>query len=560
MFRNPIYLLWMLPAASAVFLLHFWADARRRKITARLGDPATIARLVPEGAAQSRRIQTWLQTAATALLFAALAGPQWGVELTTTRSDARQVFIAVDTSLSMTAEDVPPSRLEKAKRELSLLLDSLPGDRVGVIAFAGNAGILCPLTTDIAAAKQILASLSVGSIPEPGTAIGSAVRLAASVLQRYPGGKALVLLTDGEDHHTDPLGAAAEAAAAGVRIYAIGIGTPEGNPLPIKEDGSGALTGYKKDRKGQTVISRLGEKSLMDMAASAGGAYWRASPSEDEIAEIAHQIENLEKSQGVSGTANQYKNRFIFPLAAALLLLLADLLVPWSQSRRLKSAPTTLLLLLLLCLPGSARAASRESALRSGNKLYGERRYQEALGRYRDARRPADPRPEFNAGDALYRLEDYDSAAQGFQRLGEDPRLPDATRSHAFYNLGNALVQKQDYAGAVAAFRKAVILSPSDPDARHNLAVALRMLQDPPPPKKQCDKPKPKPDDKDKNNDPQKPGQPPPPASRPQDRMSKDDAERIMRSVAEKEKTDKKQPHNLVPRPQQKSRPNEEDW
>jgi len=570
MFRNPLYLVWLLPAAAAAAALHAWAAARRRGLAALLGDPATLARLVPPETAARRRLKAVLELGGLALVFVALAGPQWGVELVATRSDARQVFVAVDASLSMTAEDASPNRLEKAKRELALLLDSLQGDRVGVIAFAGDAGILCPITGDVEAAKQILAGLSAGSIPVPGTAIGTAVRLAVSVLQRYPGGKAVVLLSDGEDHHTDPLAAAAEAEAAGVRIYAIGIGTPEGNPLPLKEEGSGALTGYKKDRKGQTVISRLGEKTLAEMAARTGGSYWRASPSEDEVGEIVRQIEGLEKSQGVAGASQQYQNRFIFPLGLAFLLLLAELLVPLRAAGSIRgSAPLrpdsgiTLpaALLIVALLPASASAAGKEAALRAGNRLYGKRQYQDALARYRQAQRQDDARPDFNSGNAFYRLEDYDEAAERFQRLAEDQRSPRGLRAAAFYNLGDVLVRKQDYAGAVAAYRRAVVLAPQDADARHNLAVALRLLKNPPPPKQKCNKPKPdqkKSDSQKGPGQPQAQPQPQPAAARPQDRMAKEDAQRIMRSVAEKEKAARKMGQNMAPRQQRP--PPEEDW
>jgi Ca-activated chloride channel family protein len=545
-------------AVGAATALYLWAAARRREIAKSLGDPGMLSRLIPSETTARRRLKAALLLSGLALVFVALAGPQWGVELVTTRSDVRQVIIAVDTSLSMTAEDVSPNRLEKAKRELAQLLASLKGDRVGVIAFAGEAGILCPLTTDVEAAKQILSGITVGSIPVPGTAIGTAVRLAASALQRYPGGKALVLLTDGEDHHTDPLGAAAEAAAAGVKIYAIGIGTAEGNPLPIKEEGSGALTGYKKDLKGSTVISRLGEKTLMDMAARTGGAYYRASPAEDEVSDIARRIEGLEKSQGVAGASQQYRNRFIFPLAAAFVLLLAELLVPLRRSPAAGKAA-----LLLLCLLPTFAHAGDESDLRAGNRLYNKRQFTQALERYRAAQRPGDMRPDFNAGDALYRLEDLDEAAQKFQRMADDPKVPREARAAAYYNLGDVLVQKQDYAGAVAAFRRAVVLAPQDRDSRDNLAVALRMLKHPPPPKKQCNKPNPdkkkdeKKDQKDKGGGNNSESKPPPPAPRPQDQMSKDDAQRIMRSVAEKEKASKSQMQQVSP---QKRLPPEEDW
>ncbi len=575
MFKNPIYLLWLVLAVGFAALLRARAASRRRRLTRILGEPATLTRLVPSETAGRRRLKSALLLSALALLFAALAGPQWGVELVPARSDSRQVFIAVDTSLSMTAEDVPPNRLEKAKRELSLLLASLQGNRVGVLAFAGEAGILCPLTTDIPAAKQILSGLSTASIPVPGTAIGTAMRLAVSSLQRYPGGKALVLLTDGEDHHTDPLGAAEEAAAAGVKIFAIGIGTPEGTPLPVKEENSGALTGYKKDLRGQTVISRLDEKTLIDMAARTGGGYWRSSPSEDEISEIMRQIMGLEKSQGVVGTSHQYRNRFLFPLGLAFLLLLAEMLIPLSDRpaggplsasnrSQISRVGAASLLILLVLLPVRAAAWGQESALRDGNRFYGQRRYQDALQKYREAQRPGDARPEFNSADALYRTEDYEAAVPRFRRLAQDAKAPPELRAAAFYNLGDALVRKQDYTAAVGAYRNAVLLAPGDQDARHNLAVALRMLRHPPPPRQQCNNPKNTPqqskNDASRNKKAGQEKSSPqsqPSAPRPLNQMSKEDAQRIMRSVAEKEKTAKNPQQVMAPRKQQLP---EEDW
>lgn len=556
MFRNPWYLAALLAACGAAAAAHFRAGLRRKDITRQIGEARTLARLVPAEIIFRRRLKAGLQLAALALLFIALAGPQWGVELVATNTDARQVFVAVDVSASMAAEDTPPNRLEKAKRELSLLLDSLKGDRVGVIAFAGSAAVLCPITSDVEAAKQILSSLSFASIPEPGTAIGSAVRLALGALNRYSGGRAIVLLTDGEDHNTDPLGAANEAAAAGVRLYAVGIGTADGAPLPIKEENSAALLGYKKDKGGQTVISRLGEKTLAEMAARTGGAYWRATASDEEVGDIMRQIESLERSQGARGSSARYRNRFLFPLALALILLTAELLVPLR-------GPIVCLALALLCLPRPALAGGRESALREGNRFYSQRRYQDALARYGQAHGRADPRPDFNSGDALYRLEDYDRSEQLFRSLAGNERLPRPTRASAYYNLGNVSVRKEDYRAAVDAYRKAVTLAPDDADARHNLAVALRMLRNPPPPKPKCNKPKPnQPQPKGGKSDSPQPNPPPQqqPAPRPQDRVSRDEAERIMRAVAEKEKSGARKAAQRLTAGDKRRPPAQEDW
>ncbi|MCM2304144.1 MAG: VWA domain-containing protein, partial [Elusimicrobia bacterium] len=228
MFRSPVWLaagLLLLPAAWALLR---WAELGRRRVTEAMGASAVLARTI----AGARPNLSGLRLAAVALLLIALAGPQFGVELVETRSDARQAVIAMDVSLSMLTPDVKPNRLERAKASLALLIDQLRGERIGVVAFAGEALTVCPLTQDADAAKQLLGALDVGAVPTPGTAVGGALRTAVAMLGRYPGGKAVILLTDGEDHKSDPLGAAREAAAAGVRVYAVGIGTPDGEPIP----------------------------------------------------------------------------------------------------------------------------------------------------------------------------------------------------------------------------------------------------------------------------------------------------------------------------------------
>ncbi|MEK7858068.1 MAG: VWA domain-containing protein [Elusimicrobiota bacterium] len=569
MLRDPAYLLWLLAACGAAAALFIRAAGRRRALTALLGDEGTLARLIPPEAPARRRLKAVLQVTALALLFLALAGPQWGVELVTTRASTRHVIVLVDVSYSMTAQDVKPNRMAKAKSELSLLLERLRGDGVGVMAFAGQPFLLSPVTPDIDAAKQLLGTLEVGVVPEPGTAIGRALRAALACLQRYQGGKAIVLLTDGEDHRTDPLGAADAAAAAGVRVFSIGIGSPEGEPLPMKDAASGAMSGYKKDKSGATIISRLGEETLREMASRTKGAYYRATASEDEVAEIAKQISELDRSLGTEGSSQRYKNRFLYPLAAALLLLLLELLLPATEAapsrRPLARAAGAAALLALLLPAGRAEALGREAALRKGNKLYDARRYEEAMARYKEAAKPGDVRPFFNSADALYQLEAYDEAGDSFQAL-TDPKLPKQLRSRAFYNQGNSLMKQQRYAEAVTAYRQAVTLAPDDADARHNLAAALKFRKEPPPKKKPDDKKDPDKKDQDKKDPKDQPkggaGQDPPPRpepkTRPQDRMSKEDAQRLLRSADEKEKAAQRQRQN-VPQPS-KAPPPVEDW
>lgn len=563
MFRHAHWLaagLLLLPAAWALLR---WAELRRRRVGELMGGSAVLARTVI-GARPNFSV---IRLSALALLVLALAGPQFGVELVETRSDARQAVIAVDVSRSMLTPDVKPDRLERAKSSLSLLIDQLRGERLGVVAFAGDAVTVCPLTQDADAAKQLLGALAVGAVPTPGTAIGGALRTSVAMLGRYPGGKAVILLTDGEDHKSDPLGAAREAAAAGVRVFAVGIGTPDGEPIP----GEGGT--YHKDAKGGTVVSRLDEAMLAQIARETGGAYYRATPGSDEIADIAKRVLELDAAKGVSGTANLWRNRYAWPAAGAYLLLLLELLLPLLSSLKTAAAPAAKAAALAaaawLALPPSASAASAEGSLRAGNRLYGKEKYESALERYGEAaaKAPKDPRPAFNAGGALYRLDKLEDATAMYEAVAARKDLPAATRAAALYNLGNARFKSGDFPNAAAAFRGALSLSPSDPASRHNLSVTLQRLKNPPPPKQ--DKQDPKKDEpkkpEDKKDEPQgggadKEAPKSPPKTRPEDQLTKEEAERILRAVSEREKQSQRQAQEGKARRAQGKPPSAEDW
>lgn len=560
MFRHAQWLaagLLLLPAAWALLR---WAESRRRRVGEMMGASAVLARTV----IGERPNHSALRLSAIALLVLALAGPQLGVELVETRSDARQAVIAVDVSLSMLTPDVKPSRLERAKSSLSLLIDQLRGERLGVVAFAGDAVTVCPLTQDADAAKQLLGALEVGAVPTPGTAIGTALRTSVAMLGRYPGGKAVILLTDGEDHKSDPLGAAREAAAAGVRVFAVGIGTPDGEPIP----GEGGA--YHKNAKGATVVSRLDEAMLAQIARETGGAYYRTTPGSDEIADIAKRVLELDAAKGVSGTANLWRNRYAWPAAGAFLLLLLELLLPTLSALKARFAGRAALAAAAwLALAAPAAAAGAEGSLRAGNRLYGKEKYEGALERYGEAaaKAPKDPRPAFNAGGALYRLEKLEDATAMYEAVAARKDLPAATRAAALYNLGNARFRNGDFPNAAAAFRGSLALSPADPAARHNLAVTMQRLKNPPPPKKDQQDPKkdepPKPqDEKDKpqggGGEKEQPKSPP--KTRPEDQLTKEEAERILRAVAEREKQSQRQAREGEARRAQGKPPTGEDW
>ena len=559
MFRSPLWLAAAVPALGAAWGLLAWGAARRRRVGAALGRDAVLSRAA-ENASARRRWASGLRLAALALILLALAGPQWGVELVETRGAARQVVVAVDVSLSMQTPDAKPSRLERAKASLSLLLDQMNGERVGVVAFAGDAQVVCPLTSDVDAAKELLGALEVGAVPTPGTSIGGALRLATAMIGRYPGSKTVVLLTDGEDHRSDPLGAAKEAASSGVRVFTVGIGTPEGEPIPLEGGG------YKKDARGKTVVSRLGEETLASMAKITGGEYSRSSPGEDEIADIAARIKSGDAAQGLSGTAARWRDRYVWPLGLAFALLMIETALCLLPPSRAAKAAIVLALLAAAFRP--AGAATFEGRLRDANKAYAQKDYETALEQYGDAseRRPSDLRPAFNAGDALYRLDRDTDAAGAFDSVAGRRGVPAAVRAAALYNLGNSRCQLGDYAGAADAYRRALTLAPADADARRNLVIALNRKKNPPPPKKNNksgpDKKNPPGQPKDKNDKGGGKGNGGQTRPRPQDSLTREDADRVMRAVAEREKAQRKQapPAAAYGRKPPPKPPSEEDW
>jgi Ca-activated chloride channel family protein len=262
----------------------------------------------------------------------ALARPQWGTRLDTVRRQGVDVIAALDTSYSMQAEDVAPDRLEKAKSEIRGLIGRLKGDRIGLVAFAGTAVVECPLTLDYGAATLFLDVADTGMIPEPGTSLAAAIQTATSAfIAKETKYKVLVIFTDGEDLEGQVQAAVEKARNAGVIIYTVGIGSPEGKPIPVRDE-KGDIVEYRKDPDGQVVISRLDERSLAQIASETVGEYFRATTSESELDQIYDEISRMEKKQLESRLYQNFEDQFQYPLALAIFCLVAEVLI--SERRR----------------------------------------------------------------------------------------------------------------------------------------------------------------------------------------------------------------------------------
>lgn len=334
-FAQPIYLtlLAMLPAAM-LFLK--WADRRRKTAIAWLGDQAVINRLLRNVNWRGRKQRTGLWFTAVALLIVALARPQWGSTVQQIEQEGLQVMVALDVSNSMLAEDVKPNRLERAKLEISDLMDKLNGDEVGLVLFSGASFIQFPLTSDYVTARNYLDNANPSVISRSGTAIGDAIQTAMRGFDdNLNSQKVLIIMTDGENQEDDPLPIAQQAADAGVLLYTIGFGTPEGEPIP-ELDRSGNQIGFKMDQSGEFVISRLDAATLQQIATIGGGAFYQAGAGGSELDQLLNDMAGLQRAALESRLEATRIERYQLFLAASLIALMAAELIPDRVTQRFR--------------------------------------------------------------------------------------------------------------------------------------------------------------------------------------------------------------------------------
>lgn len=321
-FANPQYL-WLLLAIPALVLLYWLTARNRRKRLARFGSPEVLGELMPEVSMGRMAIKFILFCGALALVILAAARPQFGSKLREEKAQGVEMMLAVDVSNSMLAEDFEPNRLERTKYAIGRLFEGLHQDRVGLIVFAGEPKVQLPITSDYRMAKAFAKRIDPSLVTVQGTAIGKALEqalLSFSGDTEQTHSRVVILITDGENHEGDALAVAERAKEMGIRIYTIGIGTPEGAPIQI--DGE-----FIKDEKGDMVVSKLGEEMLSQIAEITGGAYVRASKQSIGLEEIVKEINQMEQTELSTLRFEEFNEQYQYLLLAALILLLAEFLL-----------------------------------------------------------------------------------------------------------------------------------------------------------------------------------------------------------------------------------------
>lgn len=326
-FANSIYL-WLLLLVPLIPVSYAAARRLRRSRIRRFGDEALVRSMMPSWSSSKGWWRCALFTFAFLFFVIGLARPQIGAKLTRRETKGAEIMICLDVSNSMLAEDYSPNRLDRAKLAISRIVDKLDGDRIGLIIFAGTSFVQLPITTDYVSAKMFLGEIDPGSVPVQGTAIGDAILTAAkSFSAQSEKSRAIIVITDGENHEDDPVDAAKQAAELGVKTYTIGVGSLQGQPIP--KDGE-----LLKDRDGNIVVTRLDEETLRQVARAGNGAYVHAGNEEFGLNPIIDDLRRLEDERFDSVVFEEYDEQYMYFFGAALLLFVIEMLIGERRARR----------------------------------------------------------------------------------------------------------------------------------------------------------------------------------------------------------------------------------
>ena len=474
---QPLYLLLIL--LIPLMYIAYWLMRRwRKRRIARFGDPDLVSSLAP----LVPRRKGWLKLTliSLALLFFAIgmARPQLGAILMEKQVRGAEIMVVLDVSNSMLAEDYSPNRLERAKLAISKLVDELQGDRIGLIIFAGESFVQLPVTSDYVSAKIFLSSITTESVPVQGTAMGEAIRTAIrSFTSESENSRAIILITDGENHEDDPVAAARDAVDMGARVFCIGVGSPEGKPIPM--DG-----GLLKDNDGNIVVTRLDEKTLRDVASAGRGLYVRAGNTEFGLNPVIDEIRSLDAKDFQSVVFEEYDEQYMYFFAIALIFMLIEFMISDTRNRRSLfggGKGMVAVLILMLASPVMLQAQSDRSEVRAGNREFKKGEFREAELDYKRAlvEDSTSITAKYNLGNALYRTESYSEAELYLKGLGDSLKSVSPSRaSDCFHNSGNLALKQKKYQEAVDAYKESLRLEPDNFETKSNLAYAQKMLKE----------------------------------------------------------------------------------
>lgn len=515
------YLLWLLVLLPVIIGIYFYARQKRKVAFKKMGDPLLVKELTANFNTSSPYKKFLLLFFAMALIILSLANfrsPKGSEKITRNGID---VMIALDVSNSMLAQDITPNRLERAKQLLNKLIDKLDNDRIGIVVFAGKAYLQMPLTGDHSAAKMYLSAATPQTIPTQGTVISEALKMCYSSFnskeKKY---KAVVLISDGEDHEENALKVAEEMAQQGVVINTIGMGTPEGAPImdPVTNE-------LKKDEQGITVITKLNEQALADVAKKGNGDYKLFTNTDAVVNALYTNLSTMDKRTVNDDSLVNYKSWFQILLGAALIFLILELFV--AEVKKVSIAGKKLVAVVLLMSVGFSVVAQVENEnIKLGNDAYKRKDYQTAIKYYNTVAEKNNATANYNLGNALYKSDKKDEAIAAYEKAVEAMKLP-VEKSNSFYNKGVVFQNDKKTEDCILNYKNALKIDPNNIDARHNLQLALQTQKEDKQKQDEQNKKDKQDDNKNKNDQQPKPQQ---------SNLTQKDAEQKLQALLQKEK------------------------
>lgn len=514
-----LLLLLLLPILIGLYryVLHW-----KKKTAARIGDEALIQPLIKSFSPKRFQVKFLLSLLALLCMISGLANLQYVAGEQSINRKGIDIIIALDVSTSMLTEDVQPNRLQRAKILISELIQKRTGDRMGLLLFAGHAYLQMPLSTDLSALSMYVQTASPEAVPTQGTVLAEAIRSAQYAFDKQEKKyKAVVLISDGENHESDAIRAAKETKDDGIVLYTVGVGTAPGQLLKDPESKQPKL-----NKEGQPIISKLNEPLLVEMAQQNGGNYFFLTDVSTVAEKLSTAMDGLEKKQIKDKSQFQYSTTFYWFLGLAFLLLLLEFLL----SERTKK----MLTIFVLFLSVSATAQQKtDRLLLEGNTQYTQKAYADAARSFLEVLKqsPSQYIAQYNLGNTYYRDQQPDKAIASYEALNH-PSVSKAIRARALYNLGVVLGQQKKLDESIIAYKNSLRLNPLDEEARENLQRALREKQ-------------------------QNESQQPPPKPQPKEKMTQKQIKQLLNALQEQENQLRQRMNKMKPDAANKP---EKDW
>ena len=521
-FEDPTYL-YLLAIIPVLVLIRWLMVRQQKKRLRRFGDPDLVKELMPDVSRFRPLVKFCLLLMALALLIVMLARPQFGTKISHEKRTGIETIIAMDVSNSMLAEDVTPSRLDRAKMMVENLVDNFTNDKIGLIVFAGDAFIQLPITSDYVSAKMFLSSIDPSMIAVQGTDISKAVSMASHSITQDEGiGKAIIVITDGEDHEGGALEAAKEAKDRGHRVYVLGD--------------------YMKDNTGQTVMTGLNEEMCRQIAQAGGGAYIHVENNSSAQEQLDTELDKLAKKETETTIYSEFDEQFQAVGIIALLLLVLEAFVleiknPLLKNISLFHRKKVATIIALLLVVGTVSAQSDRQLVRQGNKQCKAGNYADAEVLYRKAveKNPRNPQAVYNLGVALMMQQKDSAAIQQFMDAGKMETNP-IRRAQSYHNVGVICQGKRMYAEAIDVYKEALRNNPADDQTRYNLAVCKRQQKNQQQQQKQQQKQDQKQDQKKEEQKQEQQQQKQEQQKQQEQQMSRENAEQMLNAAMQEEK------------------------